>query len=481
MSFYVSAQISDVDLTALGELSTTGVVVRTGNGTATTRSITGTANQITVTNGDGVAGAPTLSTPQNIHTGASPTFAAMTLTAALTVANGGTGLASGTSGGVPYFSATTTIASSGLLTANALVLGGGAGAAPTPMGSLGTTTTVLHGNAAGAPTFGAVSLTADVSGILPTANGGTGMAFFTVAGPTVARIYTFPDAAATVLTTNAAVTVAQGGTGIASGTSGGVPYYSATTTIASSGLLTASAIVLGGGAGAAPTSLALGTANQVVGMNSGATAHEYKSFAVGTTGTDFAVAHSANTVTFNLPDASATARGAVTTGTQTFAGAKTFTGTVVLSGVVQHTATRARLASAVTNVTTTLANLTELSLTLVAGRKYTGTLVLPINQALAADGFKLDLGGGTVTFTAIQFGFDSALGSTIGVRTSTTATTAITLTALTDTSDIFVTVQITLEVNAGGTFIPRQAKNSDAAGGTLTLRAGGYLWLEDTP
>jgi len=38
----------------------------------------------------------------------------------------------------------------------------------------GTTTTVLHGNAAGAPTFGAVSLTADVSGTLPVGNGGTG-------------------------------------------------------------------------------------------------------------------------------------------------------------------------------------------------------------------------------------------------------------------------------------------------------------------
>lgn len=40
--------------------------------------------------------------------------------------------------------------------------------------NLGTTTTVLHGNAAGSPTFSAVSLTADVSGILPSANGGAG-------------------------------------------------------------------------------------------------------------------------------------------------------------------------------------------------------------------------------------------------------------------------------------------------------------------
>lgn len=38
----------------------------------------------------------------------------------------------------------------------------------------GTTTTVLHGNAAGNPSFAAVSLTADVSGILPAANGGFG-------------------------------------------------------------------------------------------------------------------------------------------------------------------------------------------------------------------------------------------------------------------------------------------------------------------
>lgn len=41
-------------------------------------------------------------------------------------------------------------------------------------GAAGTTTTVLHGNAAGAPTYGAVSLTADVSGITPILNGGTG-------------------------------------------------------------------------------------------------------------------------------------------------------------------------------------------------------------------------------------------------------------------------------------------------------------------
>jgi hypothetical protein len=68
------------------------------------------------------------------------------------------------------YTASGTLASSSALTANALVLGGGAGATPMPMGSLGTTTTVLHGNAAGPPTFGAVSLATDVSGNLPVTN-----------------------------------------------------------------------------------------------------------------------------------------------------------------------------------------------------------------------------------------------------------------------------------------------------------------------
>lgn len=51
-------------------------------------------------------------------------------TGTLSAARGGTGLSAGTSGGIPYFSSTTTIASSGLLAANALMIGGGAGAAP---------------------------------------------------------------------------------------------------------------------------------------------------------------------------------------------------------------------------------------------------------------------------------------------------------------------------------------------------------------
>lgn len=63
----------------------------------------------------------------------------------------------------------TIVGSATSLLASALLLGGGTGAV-TSLGGLGTAATVLHGNASGAPTFGAVALTSDVSGRLPFAN-----------------------------------------------------------------------------------------------------------------------------------------------------------------------------------------------------------------------------------------------------------------------------------------------------------------------
>lgn len=63
----------------------------------------------------------------------------------------------------------------------------------------GTTTTVLHGNASGVPSFGAVVLTTDVSGVLPLANGGTSQASAAAArGPSGLNI----DQRTTVADTN---------------------------------------------------------------------------------------------------------------------------------------------------------------------------------------------------------------------------------------------------------------------------------------
>lgn len=54
--------------------------------------------------------------------------------------------------------------------------------------------------------------------------------------------------------------------------------------------------------------------------------------AVGTAGTDFAVSASSNTITFDLPDASASARGVITTGTQALVGNKIFGGAILANG-----------------------------------------------------------------------------------------------------------------------------------------------------
>ena len=82
---------------------------------------------------------------------------------ALPVANGGTGLTSGTSGGVLAYTATGTLASSGALTQYGVVIGGGAGVAPTSTAA-GTAGYVLTANASAAPTFQAPAATGATKG-----------------------------------------------------------------------------------------------------------------------------------------------------------------------------------------------------------------------------------------------------------------------------------------------------------------------------
>ncbi|NBW14249.1 MAG: hypothetical protein EBR82_40250 [Caulobacteraceae bacterium] len=88
------------------------------------------------------------------------------------------------------------------------------------------------------------SLAANVTWTMPTADGTAGQTWTTNGSGTLSF---------------GTLGVAGGGTGITSGTSGGIPYYSATTTIASSALLAANALMVGGGAGVAPSTVTTGS------------------------------------------------------------------------------------------------------------------------------------------------------------------------------------------------------------------------------
>lgn len=73
----------DSNLNAIASLGSNGLIARTGSGAVSVRTISGTSNQISVADGDGVSGNPVLSTPQDIGTSSSVTFGNVTL------ANGG--------------------------------------------------------------------------------------------------------------------------------------------------------------------------------------------------------------------------------------------------------------------------------------------------------------------------------------------------------------------------------------------------------
>jgi hypothetical protein len=147
-----------------------------GNGTGFTRTTLTQGTGVTITNGSGTitiaatgTGGTVTSVAQSFTGGivsvaGSPITSSGTL--ALTVA--------GTSGGIVYFSAASTWASSAALTQYGVVYGGGAGAAPVATAA-GTTGQVLLATTSAAPSWGQVSLTAGVTGTLPVGNGGTGL------------------------------------------------------------------------------------------------------------------------------------------------------------------------------------------------------------------------------------------------------------------------------------------------------------------
>jgi hypothetical protein len=167
-------------------------------------------------------------------------FTSLTLGSALPVASGGTGLTAGTSGGIPAYTASGTLASSGVLAQYGVVIGGGAGAVPTST-AVGTATHVLTSNGAGvAPTFqalpagGVTTFNAGTTGFTPNtatsgavtlagtlavANGGTGQTSYTngellignTTGNTLTKATLTQGTGITVTNSTGSITVANAG------------------------------------------------------------------------------------------------------------------------------------------------------------------------------------------------------------------------------------------------------------------------------
>lgn len=91
-------------------------------------------------------GVSTISFGSTGLTPSTATSGAVSVAGTLAVANGGTGLTAGTSGGILAYTATGTLASSAALAANNVVVGGGAGVAPSSTNLLAISAAVTTGN-----------------------------------------------------------------------------------------------------------------------------------------------------------------------------------------------------------------------------------------------------------------------------------------------------------------------------------------------
>jgi hypothetical protein len=184
-----------------GRTTLTAHGVLLGEGTsAINQSPAGTSGQAFLSAGasaDGAYGSLNLAGGSSVVTGQLP------------VSNGGTGLSSGTSGGILGFTASGTLASSAALTANGIVLGGGAGATPTSTAAL-TNGQVLIGSTGVAPV--PATLTAGSNVTITNAAGSITIAAAGSANPSFSALTTGTNTTA-AMTVGAGASLSTSGSG----------------------------------------------------------------------------------------------------------------------------------------------------------------------------------------------------------------------------------------------------------------------------
>lgn len=152
------------------------------------------------------------------------------------------------------------------------------------------------------------------------------------------------------------------------------------------------------------------------------------------------------------------------------------------NGWIIPAAGRCRVSSDVTNTGTSVAAITGISATLIASRKYSGRLILFLDNSTAAEGFQLDFNGGSATWTSFRAAIVSNIqGATLGTTQSTAIATVLNATAMNGTGQHCIEIAWAGVVNVAGTLIPRIAKNTTGGGGTLSTRTNSNMLTEDIP
>lgn len=148
-----------------------------------------------------------------------------------------------------------------------------------------------------------------------------------------------------------------------------------------------------------------------------------------------------------------------------------------LGAVATTSILRAEVTANVTNITNTMANLTDLTVTLAAAGVYVGEMVLKCSNSTAAEGIAVDFDGGASTMTAFAAGAGVLTGGTTVAVTTVSSAIATDFDWSTITGETWITFRIGCTVNAGGTLIPRFRESTAHSTGIATIFQGSYLLL----